>query len=280
MITNTLFVLTSDFPGSAELPMPAGPYEATVEIAKRLGYDGIELIPANPDTVDADELSAALDKHGMTISAINSGGILYALNASLVNADREKEKLAFEKLRKVIILSAKLGCLTQVGVSRGFAVAGRPIHWFLDRLACVLKEACCCAAEQGVNMVFEYTNRFEINTINNLSEASYVIDKVAKPNLGLLLDTYHSYLEDPDVYDAITRARGYLKHIHLHDSDRGPAGASNGVLDFDRILKIIKEIGYDGALSDGLLTTQLPEEQVRRSTAYLRETVCRLGMRN
>src|SRR5262245_48445080 len=171
MVTNTLFVLTPDFPKTEELPMPCGPHEEVIATAKRLGYDGIELIPADPDAIDPDALSSALEKHGMIISAINSGGILYALKASLVNADPAKEKLAFEKLRIIIDLSKRLGCLTQVGVSRGFAVHRKPIHWFRDRLAGVLSEACDYAASQGVNMVFEYTNRFEINSINNLDEA-------------------------------------------------------------------------------------------------------------
>jgi len=278
MVTTTLFILTPDFPKSEKLPMPAGPYDATVEAAKRLGYDGIELIPADPDVVDCEELVEALQKHQMTISAINSGGILYTLETSLVNADPQKEKLAFRKLQTVVRLAARLGCLAQVGVSRGFAVADKPTHWFCDRLAGILKEACDCAAEQGVDVVLEYTNRSEINTINNLDDALCVIDKTAKPNLGLLLDTGHSYLEDPDVYEAIARARGYLKHVHLHDSDRGPAGASHGVLDFDRIVRTLKEINYDGAVSDGLLTVSLPEEQVKQSTDFLRATLQKYGL--
>ncbi|MCI0627028.1 MAG: sugar phosphate isomerase/epimerase [Acidobacteria bacterium] len=280
MVTTTLFILTPDFPKSDKLPMPAGPYDATVETAKRLGYDGIELIPADPDVVDAAELIEALHKHQTTISAINSGGILYALDTSLVNADPQKEKLAFRKLQTVIRLAARLGCFTQVGVARGFAVVGKPIHWFRDRLAGVLREACDCAAEQGVDVVLEYTNRFEINTVNNLDEALCVIDKIARPNVGLLLDTGHSYLEDPDVYEAIVRARDYLKHVHLHDSDRGPAGSSQGVLDFDRIIRILSEINYSGALSDGLLTLSLPEEQVKRSTDFLRATALKYGLRS
>jgi sugar phosphate isomerase/epimerase len=279
MVTNTLFVLSPDFPTSDKLPMPSGSYEGFVGTAKRLGYDGIELIPADPAAVDPDALSAVLRKSGMTISAINSGGILYALDVSLVNANPAAEKLALEKLQEIISLSARLGCLAQVGVSRGFAVAGKPIHWFRERLASVLKEACDCAAEQHVTVVFEYTNRFEINTINNLDEALWVIHKVAKPNLGLLLDTGHSYLEDADVYEALMRARGYVKHIHLHDSDSSPPGIGSGVLDFDRIFGILKEINYAGAVSDGLQTLKLPEERVRRSTDYLKETERSLGLR-
>jgi sugar phosphate isomerase/epimerase len=279
MVTNTLFVLTPDFPQTEGLPMPRGSYDEVIATAKRLGYDGIELIPADPGLIDPDDLSSALKKHGMIISAINSGGILYALNASLVNADPAKEKLAFDKLRTIISLSARLGCLTQVGVSRGFAVHRRPIHWFRDRLAAVLSDACDCAAGQRVNMVFEYTNRFEINSINNLDEALCVIQKAARPNLGLLLDTGHSYLEDADVYDALDRARAYLKHVHLHDSDSSPAGLGSGVLDFNRILRMLKEMGYSGSLSDGLQTLNRSEEEIRRSTDYLKETERNLGLR-
>lgn len=280
MVQTSLFILAQDFPQAPDLAIPNGPYDESVALAKRFGYDGIELIPGDPDLVDADALEAALKKHGMAISAINSGGINYVLKISLVNADPEKEKIAFQKLQTLIRLSKRFGCLQQVGVARGFAIHGVSNEQFKTRLVAVLQKACDYAAEQGVQIIFEYTNRIEINTILNLNEALEIIGRVDRPNISLLLDTGHSWLEDPDVYESLRRAKGYLRHVHLHDSDQGPPGASkNGVLDFDRIIRIFKEIGFSGFVSDGLMTSALPETQVLQSSSYLKSKFAEHGLR-
>ncbi len=278
MVRTTLFILGQDF-HQAEPAIPNGPYDETVALAKRLGYDGIELIPGDPDLVDVGALEAALRKHGMTISAINSGGINYVLKISLVNADPDKERIAFAKLQTLIRLSKRLGCLQQIGVARGFAIHGVSNEQFKTRLVEKVQKACDYAAEQGVTVVLEYTNRKEINTINNLNEALEIIHRADRPNLGLLLDTGHSWQEDPDVYEALRRSKGYLRHVHLHDSDQGPPGASkNGVIDFDRIIRIFKEIGYSGSVSDGLMTSAMLEAQLK-SSGYLKAKLAEHGLR-
>lgn len=280
MVKTSLFVLAQDFPQQPDLAIPNGSYEESVGIAKRFGYDGIELIPGDPDLVDVQSLEAALSRHGMEISAINSGGINYVLKMSLVNADPEKERIAFAKLQTLIRICKRLGCLQQIGVARGFAIHGVSNEQFKTRLVEVLRKACDYAATEGVQIVFEYTNRIEINTIINLNEALEVIHRVNRPNISLLLDTGHSWLEDPDVYESLRRSRGYLRHVHLHDSDQGPPGASkNGVLDFDQIIRIFREIGFSGFVSDGLMTSALPEEQVFRSIGFLKNKLAEHGLR-
>jgi len=227
----------------------------------------------DPDLFDTDGFKAILEKNQMGVSLLNTGNINYAFGLSLVNADPEKEKQAFEKFTRIIDIAAKLGCYVQAGVSRGFAIPGKPYPYFKAKLVEVYKDLCDYAAAKNVELLLEYTNRFEINTVNNFAEARDIIERVNKPNMHLLLDTYHSYLEDPDVYETIYNAKDYVKVFHFHDSDRGPAGASNGVLDFEKIFRILYDIKFSGFLSDGLLTTAIPEEQVKRSTSFLREMI-------
>jgi sugar phosphate isomerase/epimerase len=91
-------------------------------------------------------------------------------------------EFALEKLKISIRHCQQLGCIQQVGVARGFAVPGRPKRWFKDCLVEVLREAAAYAARFIVAIVFEYTNRFEINTINTGAEAREIIDRVGSPN--------------------------------------------------------------------------------------------------
>jgi D-psicose/D-tagatose/L-ribulose 3-epimerase len=281
MIYLSLFITSPDFQSlegqAIELTELYGPIDDTVQAAKRLGYDAVELMTGDPEAVDANEIAAVLARHGMGISAINSGGLKYMFGAGLVHADPQVAERAFLKYQSIIRLASQLGCLAHVGVARGSALEGRPLWYYRDRLAEVLQAACDYAGKLGVDIVLEHTNRFEHNTINTTGEAMDVMHRVDRPNLGLAIDTYHAYLEEEDVYEAIRRAKGYVKYLHLHDSNRGPAAASNGEIDFDRIFSVLKEIGYSGFLADGLLTTILPEEQIQQSTSTLRGLMRKYG---
>lgn len=282
MINLSLFIASPDFQDhegqTMELTELCGPIEESIQAAKRLGYDAVELMTGDPESVDAGKIASVLARHGMKMSAINSGGLKYMFDAGLVHADPQVAEKTFSRYQSIIRLAGQLGCLAHVGVARGSALEGKPLWYYRDQLVEVLRAACDYARQFGVSIVLEHTNRFEHNTIYTSGEAIDVIDRVNRSNLGLAIDTYHAYLEEQDVYEAIRRAKGYVKYLHLHDSDRGPAGASNGELDFDRIFAVLKEIGYSGFVADGLLTTMLPEEQIVQSTSALRSLISKHGL--
>jgi len=271
MANTSVFILAPDFPKLEDCEMIAGPYAESLPAAKRMGYDGVEIVMGDAEKFDARAFKALLQQHGLKVSAINSGGVQYIFQASLVNADKQKMEFSLEQLKTNIRHCQQLGCIQQVGVARGYAVPGRSMRWFKDCLVDVLKEAAAYASELGVPMVFEYTNRFEINTINTGAEAREIVERVGSSNLGILIDTYHSWLEDPDVYQNIRDLNGYVRHFHLHDSNRGAAMIAGGENDFDRILDTCRQIGYHGWFSDGLLTMNYREDELRRSTSTLRQ---------
>ena len=134
-----------------------------------------------------------------------------------------------------------------------------------------MQAGCDFASSFGVGLNFEPTNRFETNFIHTTEEGLEIVERVGKPNLGLLLDLYHMYLEDRDLKESFRKARGVVRHIHLSDSDRWPAGVGHGVIDFPSLINLLKEIGYAGYLSEGLVSTEDVDASARQSVAYLRK---------
>jgi D-psicose/D-tagatose/L-ribulose 3-epimerase len=258
--------------------MLGGSYQHSLAAAQRMGYDGVEIIMGDPALFDTAAFKTLLTKHRLGISAINSGGIEYLFKASLVNADQGKAAFALDCLKHCVRLCRDLGCIQQVGVARGFAVPGRPMRWFKDQLVEALTEVATYAADLGVPVVFEYTNRFEINTINTAVEAREIVDRVGNSNMGILLDTYHSYLEDPSVSATILDLKDYVRHFHLHDSNQGAAIIGGGENDFECVMRMCAQIGYHGWFSDGLLTLKYPEDEIRRSTSTLRTLYASYGL--
>ena len=82
------------------------------------------------------------------------------------------------------------------------------------------------------------------------------VRRVDRPNLGLLLDLYHMYLEDANMDESIVKAKDWVRHFHFSDSDRWPAGVGHGTIDFPRLLVLLRAIGYSGYLSEGLVPTE------------------------
>ena len=278
MAYTSVFVLAPDFPALDGAQMLGGDYESSLPRAAELGYDGVEIIMGDPDAFDSGLFKRLLDQSGLRISAINCGGIQYVFKSALVSSDSAQMQFAFDKLERNMQHCADLGCIQQIGVARGFAVPGRSMRWFKDCLVDVLCAACSRATELGIEIVFEYTNRFEINSINTAVEAREVVERVASPALGILIDTYHSYLEDPDVYEAIRYLRDYIRHVHLHDSNGDAAVIGAGENDFERILRTFAEIGYTRWFSDGLFTNKYSDTQLRRSTSTLRSWYAKYGL--
>ena len=269
MANVSVFVLAPDFPTLEGCDMISGEYADSLAAAKRMGYDGVEIVMGDPDQFNRDAFKDLIRAYDLKVSAINCGAIQYIFKLGLVDSDARKMELAFTKLQGYMRHCHALGCIQQLGVARGFAVPGRPMRWFKDCLVDVLKRAAAYAATLQIPIAFEYTNRFEINTINTAVEARELLERVGSPNLGILVDTYHSFLEDPDVYQNIRDLSGTIRYFHLHDSNRGAAMIGCGENDFDRIVQACRLIHYGGWFGDGLLTLKYSEEDLRRSTSAL-----------
>ncbi len=101
--------------------------------------------------------------------------------------------------------------------------------------------------EKGVKIAIEPLNRFETYLFNRCAQALALADAVS-PECGVCLDAYHLNIEEDDIYDAIRLAGDRLFDFHVADNNRFAAGL--GHLDWPKIVGTLKEIGYDGALTN------------------------------
>ena len=93
----------------------------------------------------------------------------------------------------------------------------------------------------------EPLNRFETYLFNRAAQALALADAVS-PECGVCLDAFHLNIEEEDMYDAIRLAGKRLFDFHVADNNRFAAGL--GQLDWPKIVGTLKEIGYDGALTN------------------------------
>ncbi len=261
--------------------MPDVPYvhlfkdtiEKNVARSAKLGFDGVELLIDDPDTFDSDILEKSLKENRIELAAVNSGRMMFQFGVTLLHADEKVRSRAFSKLEGMVKVAGRFRCPLSIGLFRGKAIEGKPISYTRDMFVDIMRAGCDFASSFGVFINFEPTNRFETNFINSTDEGLDIIQRVGRQNLGLLLDFYHIYIEDRSFEETLQKARGVVRHVHISDSDRWPAGIGHGTIDFPPIIRQLKAIGYSGYLSEGLVSDEDVDASARKSVAYLKALI-------
>jgi sugar phosphate isomerase/epimerase len=96
-----------------------------------------------------------------------------------------------------------------------------------------------------------------------------LIKRVGVENFGLLLDTFHMSIEEPDIEATIRKCGMSIFHFHVADSNRWYPGA--GHLDFKSILKTLFATGYSGWVSGEFLPNPDAETAAKEAVTYLRQ---------
>jgi sugar phosphate isomerase/epimerase len=121
------------------------------------------------------------------------------------------------------------------------------------------------AADKGITICLE-----------NLSESASHMDLPFKelPLLNLTLDLGHAQLltKENRSYEFIENYPGRIKHIHLHDNRGGDSyrddlhlSPGKGTIDFKRIFKELKRIGYDQTV-----TLELKIHEIESCLGYVK----------
>ncbi len=76
------------------------------------------------------------------------------------------------------------------------------------------------AATLGIRLAVEVLNRYELHLLNRSEQAVGFVERVGSPDVGVLLDTYHMRIEEPDPAMAVDAAGSRLLLFHVSDSNR------------------------------------------------------------
>ena len=215
------------------------------EKTKQAGFDLIEYPLMDPFGFDVAAARAALDEHGLQVSA--SLGLSEATDIS--SEDAAVVAAGEALLLRAVDVLAELGGTHLCGViysamkkyldpatPRGIANSQRVIGRVADH-----------AAECGVQVSVEVVNRYETNILNTSRQALAYLAEVDRPNLGVHLDTYHMNIEESDMFAPVLDAAAALRYVHIGESHRGYLGT--GTVDFDTFFRALARVGYRGPIT-------------------------------
>lgn len=116
----------------------------------------------------------------------------------------------------------------------------------LKRAIANTKDLADMAANYGVTCLgMEVLNRFEGYMLNTCEEALDFVTAVGKPNVKIMLDTFHMNIEEDSFTEAIKLAGDKLGHLHLGEANRRPPYAE-GRMPWKEIGEALHSVGYDG----------------------------------
>lgn len=110
-----------------------------------------------------------------------------------------------------------------------------------------MKRLADMAADYGITLNMESLNRFEGYMINECYECVEYVKAVDKPNVKVMLDTFHMNIEEDSITDAIHMAGKLLGHFHVGEANRRPP-RPGGRIDWSVIGSALKDIGYREAV--------------------------------
>ncbi|HWE64703.1 MAG TPA: sugar phosphate isomerase/epimerase family protein, partial [Chloroflexota bacterium] len=166
----------------------------------------------------------------------------------LIHEDSYVRFGTMQYIKDVITMIEALGgeiiCIVPSTVGKTKAMADPETEWRWA-VQC-LKEISYHAGEHNVRIGLEPLNRFETNFLNRADQGLYLAAEVGN-GVGVTLDTFHLNIEEADMLASIRKAGKQLVDFHVADNNRMPPGA--GAIDFRAVIDVLREIGYDGAVT-------------------------------
>lgn len=225
------------------------PFAQRFAAAKKDGFDYVEIW--DWDSKDAEQLSALCRENGVEISCMGGDGPI-----SLCDPAHEAEYL--EYLKKSLAMARKLGCKLLAVHSN--QLLPEPKQYAADlfqqysdaektmAMYRTLAAAAPLAEAAGVTLCLEALN-VETDHLGNFlcytKDAAEIIQMVNSPNVKILYDAYHMYLNEGKIIETLRKYLPLIGCVHIADAPgRGEPGT--GCINYRAVLEEMHRLGYEG----------------------------------
>jgi len=214
-----------------------------IEMIKDAGFDGVEIPIVDARAQQLDILAQACDDIGLERTA----SIFMTPDVNPISPEPSVRRAALDNIKQRVDEAKSIDASIVIGgfyqahkYFTGAAPTQQEWEWSRE----FLRAGGEYAVQAGITLGLEFLNRFEAFLINNSADSKRMVDEVDLPNVGVLYDTHHANIEDPDPMTALMGLNGRVNHIHISESHRGTLGT--GQVDFSANFTAMKAIDYSG----------------------------------
>ncbi|WP_340023753.1 sugar phosphate isomerase/epimerase family protein [Paenibacillus sp. FSL K6-1096] len=241
--------------------------ERFIELAGNGGFQAVDLDARGLiQRLGIDGARAKLQQHGVVIGAI---GLPVEWRA-----DEDRFRAGLTGLTEAAAAAHSLGC-TRCCTYILPSTEAKPAHF----LAVATRRLRLCAqilGAYGIRLGLEFVGPHHLRTawkypfIWTMDETLDWIDAIREPNVGLLLDAFHWYTNGQAPGDIERLQAQQIVHVHINDAPDIPLEAvrdnerlytGEGVINLEGFLRGLQHIGYDGIVSQEVLTADQPEDK-------------------
>jgi sugar phosphate isomerase/epimerase len=252
-------------PGLDDLPVAE--WKRLLTHLSKQGFVGIEPLIAGPYALPLETIHTFLQDSGLAITGLRTGAITEVYGVTLGHPDPAVRNEAVARLNDVIRYGSHFGQpRILVGLMQGPLEPGQTVaqaeEYIIDGIRLCADEA----ARYGMEIDVEPVNRYELGYHSRVKEVIAVIRRVNRPNVRILLDTFHMNIEESSIGAALVCASSLFGHVHLGDTNRLPPGM--GHFDFREFFAILRSLNYRGNVTVEAIV-QDHYEAARVSARYL-----------
>ncbi|MFC7681441.1 sugar phosphate isomerase/epimerase family protein [Paenibacillus sp. GCM10028914] len=251
--------------------------EQFLELASRYQFQSVDLEAKDLiNELGAERANERLKELGLSIGTIGLPVEWRASDAQFLQGISE--------LPAAAAAASSLGCTrccTYILPSTDYSAA----HF----MAIATKRLRICAdilGAYGIKLGLEFVGPHHLRTqwknpfIWTLDETIDWIDAIHEPNVGLLFDSYHWYTNELDISDILRLKAEQIVHVHINDAKDLPVDQvldndrlypGEGVIDLAGFLKGLHEIGYQGPVTQEILTPATPNDSPENLAARSRK---------
>lgn len=231
-----------------------------IELAREMGFDGIEFAEINPEGADKLEHARALRAYAQKLGIEISN---YAIGADFINRDIDDE---IERLKHEVDIAAALGVKTMRHDASGGPEGERFSKTGFEKYLPILAKGCKAVTEyaktQGIKTSVE-NHGFYCQQSDRVEALMKAVDD---ENFGWLVDIGNFMCADEASLEAVRVGVNYMVCAHVKDFYFVPAGEEkpdgffdtrdgnhlcgsvlgDGVVPVKECVQMIKNSGYDG----------------------------------
>lgn len=218
---------------------------AAIDKAARIGFDVIEALIFDPDTVDGKMTRRLAADAGIGIAL----GMALGPDTDISSADPMIAARGAAMIERCLVIAEEASASGVSGITYAafnrYKAPATPaqraqVTDALGRLARI-------AEARGLRIGLEPVNRYESFLVNTLDEAGSIVRAVGSKALFVHMDTFHMNIEESDLAGAIARNADLLGYAHVADNHRGVLGS--GTFDFKAYFRALARAGYEGGVT-------------------------------
>jgi len=182
-------------------------------------------------------------------------------------------------------IAYEIACPLIVVVPGTFPGGGASRSEIVEESVRVLTELSHLAAAHKVSLAFEFLGQTDC-TVQTLELAHEIVRAVDRPNVGLVIDSFHFYVGGSTIEMIENLDPNLLYIFHINDAEDRPRAELQdchrllpglGILPLKEIVKALKEIGYDKVASVEIFRPEYwdrdPFELARDAIAATRQVI-------